>query len=114
MVATSFLAMCPLLPIPQITNCPLSPRCLVIASTAALKPLRATGSVSYRRVRHERAVASVPRTCTAFDNRSLKLELHGSESSGGVIDIRSSKGGESSLSHGVAGEGGDGGGTEGA
>ena len=37
--------------------------------------------------------------------------------SGGVIDIKSSKGGDSSRSHGVTGEGGeggDGGGIEGA
>lgn len=44
------------------------------------------------------------------------MENDGQESwiSGGVIDIRSSGGGERARSHGVAGEGGDGGGTFGA
>jgi hypothetical protein len=38
----------------------------------------------------------------------------GSSFSGGVMDIKSSSGGDRDRSHGVAGEGGDGGGMEGA
>ena len=115
MVATNFLAICPLLPTPQIISLPLSPW-LVIASTAKLNPPRATGSVSYNRVKHERAVASVPRTCTALERRWL-AEVRLSRISGGVIDIKSSGGGDNSRSHGVTGdggEGGDGGGMDGA
>ena len=92
-----------------MTSLPLSPLKRVIAETAELKPLRATGSVSYRRVRQERAVASVPRTWTAFERRCRKVGQEMSDS-GSVMDIRPSKPEESS-SHGVAGEGGEGGGT---
>ena len=54
-------------------------------------------------------MASVPKTWTALDSRCPKVghELSGS---GGVMDIKPSKLGESS-SHGDAGEGGEGGGT---
>lgn len=99
--------MWPLLPTPQITSLPLSPSNLVIASTVELKPPPALGSISYNRVKHESAVASVPRKCTALEKRRLK---HGRFSciSGVVIDIKSSKGGDSSSSHGVTGDGGDG------
>jgi hypothetical protein len=85
----------------------------VIACTAKLKPALAMGSVSYNLVRYDSAVASVPRTCTAVDRRWFK-EGQESRMSEGVIDMTSSKGGDISRSHGVAGEGGDGGGTEGA
>lgn len=112
-VATSFFAICPLFPTPEMMSLPLSHLNRVIASTAELKPPRATGSVSYNRVRHDRAVASVPRTCTAFERRWLNV---GEESciSGGVIDSKSSRRGDNARSQGVAGEGGDGGGLEGA
>ena len=110
-VATNFLAICPLLPTPEITSLPFSSSYRVIASTAALKPRWAVWSVSYNRVKNDNAVASVPSTWTALDILWAKDGCD-SRISGGVIDIKSGTS-EISSSHGVAGEGGDGGGTEG-
>src|SRR5258708_38726150 len=112
MVATNFLAICPLLPTPEITSLPLSPSNLVIASTAALKPLRAIGSVSYNCAKQERAVASVLRTWAALDSLCLKRGFP-SCVSGGPMGIKSSTGREQSSSPGLDGEGGDGGGIGG-
>lgn len=83
-----------------------------MVSTAELNPPLAIGSVSYSIVNRESDVASVPSTCTAFANLVLKFE-HVSSGSGGVIEPKSAREEESS-SHGVAGDGGDGGGIEGA
>jgi len=53
-------------------------------------------------------VASVVRTCTAASNRVAKED--GEPDWGADMDIKSSDGGSISSSHGVAGDGGDGGG----
>jgi hypothetical protein len=55
----------------------------------------------------DRAVASVPSTCTAVANRFENADV-GSEVVGGVIGITLSGTGESSRSYGVGGDGGGG------
>lgn len=108
-VATSFFAIWPLLPTPEITSLPLSLSSRVMAPTAALKPFRATRSVSYKRARQESAVASVSKTWTALDSRCLQRGVEAWDS-GGPMGIKSSSDCGQSSSPGVEGEGGDGGG----
>lgn len=69
-VVTNFSPILPLLPIPDTINLPPRWMDLDIVVTALAKPLRATGSVSYKRAREDRAVASVDKTWTAEANTS--------------------------------------------
>jgi hypothetical protein len=107
-VATSLLAICPLLPTPTITSFPLLSMALRISSTVSLNPCLAIESVWYRRARYDRAFASVFRTCTAVARRASRTGELPVTSAGAMVMSLSGTGEIALVSQGVGGDGGAG------